>query len=75
MARKHGSTERTGFGGEVNKGIWRSKDGLLTENMDFVKKAPVKAVQMDEPTPWTRVIDGQTKELVARPNHGGSKTA
>ncbi len=50
---------------EVNNGIWRSKDGLLTENMDFVKKAPVKAVQMDEPTPWTRVIDGQTKELVA----------
>ena len=53
---------------EVNKGIWQSKDGLLTENIDFVKKAPVKAVQLAEPTPWTRVIDGQTKELVAPAN-------
>jgi hypothetical protein len=63
---------------EVSKGVWHSKDGLLAENIEYVRKGLTTATPLDAPLEWTNSYNGVDSKMLARPgdykiDEGGGK--
>lgn len=63
---------------EVSTGVWHSKDGVLTENVEYVRKGLTTATPLDAPLEWTNSYNGVDSKMVAKPgdykiDEGGGK--
>ncbi|MBX3137205.1 zeta toxin family protein [Candidatus Obscuribacterales bacterium] len=63
---------------EVSKGVWQSKDGVLAENIEYVRKGLTTATPLDSSLEWTNSYNGVDTKMVAkagdyRIDEGGGK--
>ncbi len=52
---------------EAAQGVWHSRDGVLAENVEYVKRGTTTAKQLDEPLSWTNSYNGKESKMLAKP--------